>query len=441
DPTDNGLRALVVSEGASLSDFVRSLRKEMGDLRTQVDNSLRTTVDVADSLVDRVAELNREIVVSEAGQGGANSLRDERDRVLDELATYLDIQTIEQPGGGVNVLVNSVPLVLGTESRGLAVEFEAVGDELEIRLRVPADGSSLTPTGGRIGALLSARSGDVDAAIEALDTFTIQFVNQVNRLHASGQSGRGFDDLASDNFALDPTLALNDSNAGLPFIVNNGTLQFHVTQLSSDTRSSTQIHIDLDGIGADTTLNDVAAALDAVANVSASVTPGGRLQISADSPDFVFSFSDDSSGVLAAMGVNTFFSGDQATNMAVNPLLLNDPTRVATAQNHVSGDNRTALAIADLGQASVPGLNGVTLREFWARHVEDFAIRTAQTRQQAAASDVIVGGLETQRAGISGVSLDEEAINMLTYEKAYQAAARFITVIDELTDTLLGLVR
>jgi flagellar hook-associated protein 1 FlgK len=51
---------------------------------------------------------------------------------------------------------------------------------------------------------------------------------------------------------------------------------------------------------------------------------------------------------------------------------------------------------------------------------------------------VLVNQLTTQRASTSGVSLDEETINLITYQKAYQAAARIVTVMDEMLDTLIN---
>ena len=64
----------------------------------------------------------------------------------------------------------------------------------------------------------------------------------------------------------------------------------------------------------------------------------------------------------------------------------------------------------------------------------------ATAANRADATRLVRESLDAQRQAVSGVSLDEESINLLNYQRQYQGAARFISVIDELTQTLLGLV-
>jgi flagellar hook-associated protein 1 FlgK len=178
-----------------------------------------------------------------------------------------------------------------------------------------------------------------------------------------------------------------------------------------------------------------------VANVSATLGLDGRVTITSDSADFEFSFSEDSSGVLAALGINTFFTGSNLSDMNVNQRLIDDPMLLAAGQDHVTGDNANALALAGVGDVAVASLGGVSLRDHWARHVQDFAVRAAQANQNVDATSIVAESLTTQKQSVSGVNLDEEAINMLSYQRGYQAAARFITVVDELTQVMLGMLR
>ncbi len=441
NPSDNSLRSLVVSQGGNLSQFLRSVRDELVDLRTQIDRSINAAGQSANDLVDKIAALNQQIVVNEAGQGGANALRDERDMLLSELAEFVDITTIEQSAGAVDVFVASTPIVLGTSSRGLEVETISENNTLVTNLKVKQDQAIINPGSGRLGQLLTSRENDVNAAIDTLDQFTKDFIFEVNRLHSSGQADHGFDTVSSFDFVDDPAVALNLTAAGLEHTPKNGTFDIHLRQKSTNELVSTRIEVDLDGIGADTTLNDLATSISAVANITATVGVDGRITLTADSADFEFTFSDDHSGVLAALGINTFFTGSDATNIDMNQVLTNDPTLLATGQGHISGDNRTALLIADLGDAQGDSFNGLTFREFWGRHIEDYAIRTGQTNDSVKSTAVIVEGLETQRQSKSGVNLDEEAINLITFEQAYQGSARFLSVVNELMDTMLGLVR
>ena len=65
---------------------------------------------------------------------------------------------------------------------------------------------------------------------------------------------------------------------------------------------------------------------------------------------------------------------------------------------------------------------------------------TAQAGSDVAARSIVAEGLEAQRQSVSGVNVDEEAINLLAFQRAFQASARFLTVVDELMGTLLGII-
>jgi flagellar hook-associated protein 1 FlgK len=240
----------------------------------------------------------------------------------------------------------------------------------------------------------------------------------------------------------DVTAALNAEEAELDFEPGHGSFSIHVTQQSTGQRVTESISVDLDGIdaGNDTTLTSLAAAIDAVENVSASVTSDGRLRITADGNDFKVSFSDDSSGVLASLGINTFFVGRRATDIEVNEVVAARPTLIAAGQGHVLGDNRNALALVGLRSESLDELSGFSLTEYWGRHVEDFAIRLSQAKQSVEADTVVRENLQAQQQSISGVNPDEETINLIQYQRAYQASARFLSVVDEMMQTLLALL-
>jgi len=76
----------------------------------------------------------------------------------------------------------------------------------------------------------------------------------------------------------------------------------------------------------------------------------------------------------------------------------------------------------------------------WNRHVEEYAVRLGQAQSQAQTDEIVRSNLESQQQSISGVSLDEEAINLLAYQRAYQGTARFLSVVDELMQTLMQLI-
>ncbi len=445
-PNEGSLRTLAVQEGRNLAEFIQSMHHDLSRSRDQLDERIRGEAQEAAALMEQIASLNQQIVSAEAGRGGANGMRDQRDQVLAELSRLLDVSTFERDSGAKDVYLNGVPLVLAGRSRGLDVDYVSDGDQLDIRLRVGDDGTFLFPESGEIGSLIAARKTDMVGALDALENFTESLIYQVNRVHSQGQSSNAFSSATGTYAVEDPTAALTHPDASLDFVPTHGSFKLHVTQQSSGTRTSGQIDIDLDGIGgADMSLEDVRDAINANAQVNsfvtASITTDGRLKIDANSPDFKFSFSDDTSGVLASLGINTYFDGSNAFDVSVNETLTADPSRLAVTADHVAGGNGTALKLAALQDQPLDELGGVSLTEMWTQHVEDFAVRTSQQRLGVEAAQTIVESLTSQRESVSGVSVDEEAINLLAFQRAYQGSARFVTVVDQLMETILGMIR
>jgi flagellar hook-associated protein 1 FlgK len=287
------------------------------------------------------------------------------------------------------------------------------------------------------------RTKDLPDAMAALDALSSQLIWQTNRIHSQSQSLEGFTSVTGSVSVLDAAAVLSDAETtGLEFLPEHGSFQVHLTETSTGQRTSATINIDLDGINpaGDATLNDVIAQLDGVAGISASLTPDGRVRIDADAANTSVSFSEDSSGFLAALGINTFFTGSDAYDMAVATTVANNPAAIAAARDHLAGDNQGALLMAQLRETPNDVLNGQSLAGYWNQHIEDFAVRTAQAKEQEQSTAVVKQSLAAQQQSISGVNADEETIDLIRFQRAYQASARFISVIDEMMQTLLQLV-
>ncbi len=446
-PQDVSLRTLLLEQAGSLSGFIRDLDAELGQVQLQTIAQTDQAVETVNDLLDRIATLNQQISVQSRGSGGAPGLRDQRDQLLAELSKYLDISTVEQASGSVDVFVGSLPIILNNKSRGVELLTEEQDGETVTKVVIAADRSPLDITSGELGALIRFKEQDIQDAIDAIDTLAAQLIYQVNRLHSQGQGLDLLDGVTGTTAVEDATVALNDlDGTGLMIAPTHGSFQVHVVQKSTGQVLTTTINVDLDGINpaGDTTLTSLAANIDAIANISASVTADGKLQITPDSSDFQISFSDDTSGALAVLGINTFFTGKDAFDINVNPELKAKPRLVAAAASSADGknpgDNSNALAMAALRDQPLAELNGLSLTQHWNRHVEDFAVRQAQARQQYQADTVIREGLMSQQQSVSGVNADEEAIDLLQYQRAYQASARLLTVIDEMLQTLIAAV-
>lgn len=439
-PQDASLRQIVVQNGGSLAGSFRQVDSELSALQTDMDRRLQSIVREADALATRVAELNVEIAITEGSNGGAtaNSLRDQRDAVLQNLSKLVDIKTLDTGNGMVNVLIGSEPLVLQDQSRGLSFKTESVDGEVVVSVVNRKDGSLYPATGGQVGALVGLRA-EVGEVAGEIDSLASNLIFELNKIHASGQGMEGFTTLTSASAVTDVAAALNVPASGLDHVPTTGSFVVHVKDKTTGLTTSTLIQVDLDGVAPDTSLNDLQASLDAVGGITATVA-SGRLKLTADAGNLEFRFSQDSSGTLAALGINTFFTGSSASDIAVNGVIKARPMLLAAAKNGEPTDNQTARAIAALEQQALAGLDGATLNTAYDTMINDVAVSAATARTNVEGSAAVLETLTTQRESLSGVSLDEEAINLIREQRAFQGAARVISVVDEMMKTLLNMV-
>jgi len=447
--------SVVVQQGAQLAEFVRGIRSDLQDQKTQLDNDLNALTSRANDLLTSIAGLNKAISQSEGGGTTANSLRDQRDMAITELSKLMDVSTQDRPGGMVDVFVGSTPVILGGDSRGLVVDRQTTNGITSVSIRTIASPETVPISSGKIGATLVGRNGDIDATIQSLDDITAQVIFQTNRIHSQSSNKNGLTSLLGTQTisSADHAVAFNDpantTFGQLPFKAVNGGFYINVKQASTGAVNSVRIDVDLDGITAagttgtanDATPESIRAALDAVPGIDATWDPQGRLQLTAQA-GFEYTLSDDSSGVLAVMGVNAFFSGSNAGDIAVRSDLKTSPDmlQIGRTQSGKFVENAGALLVAGLKDTKITALGERSITNAWIDSVNGLATRTSGAQTFATSAAAVKGSLEAQRATLSGVSIDEESINLMNYQRQYQGAARVIDVANKLLDSLMQLV-
>jgi flagellar hook-associated protein 1 FlgK len=147
-------------------------------------------------------------------------------------------------------------------------------------------------------------------------------------------------------------------------------------------------------------------------------------------------------GLGDSTGGQDFFSGTDAGDIAVDPAITADPDLIAAAGDSggLPGDNQNALAIADLEFTQLLNGGTQTLDAFYQSLVVLVGNEAGQASTQLDNENALDTHLFNLRQSISGVSIDEETINLLKYEQAYQAASRIITTADEMYETLLSMI-
>lgn len=447
--------AVVVGEGARVAGFIRNMRDDLSALRSQIETQIDQQTQQANQILNEIAALNSEIAGGEVGGAAANGLRDQRDQRLNELATLMDISAVPDPSSGsLDVFVGSTPVVIGGQNRGVSIERVSDGDSVSVRLRLGTDGSVLPVSGGAIGGLLSTRGDAIDTTLDSLDDVARALIREVNQVHGTGANSAGHTRLDSERVipAGDAALAINDPLNGtfssLPFEVTNGGFIINITAPGGATRQA-RIDVDLDGITAafasgtanDTSVADIVNDIGDLQGVEATIDATGRVVLSAE-PGFTFSISDDTSGLVSALGLGGFFKGTGAADIDVRSELVSDPSGLVlgrmTAGSFV--ENGTALGITSLADQGVAMLGGQTVTARWADTVQSVGAQAGFAQTASEAQTLVRESLEAQRASTSGVSIDEETINLTTFQRQFQGAARLISTADELLSELIAIL-
>jgi flagellar hook-associated protein 1 FlgK len=135
-----------------------------------------------------------------------------------------------------------------------------------------------------------------------------------------------------------------------------------------------------------------------------------------------------------------FFTGSDAATIGVNPAVANDPSQIQAAGTaNATGDNSIALQLAQLGQQSIAALNNQTFSGAYAQDVQNFGNALSNANDQVNNYNSVNTMLLNQRDSVSGVSLDEETTNLITYQKAYECSAKLISTVDEMLQTVVNL--
>jgi flagellar hook-associated protein 1 FlgK len=438
NPTDSGLRQDVIDTGSALASQFNSVSGQLGSLESNSLTQVDDLVSNVNQLSTQIATLNQQVSVAQASGGGTpNSLLDQRDAAISSLAKLANVMAVPQSDGTVSVFIGSQSLVSGFNSRSLVDNQNAQGNTVVSNIQFTDNSAAASITGGQIGGLLAAQS-QINQVSGQVDNIAASVIQGVNQAYSSGQGQTGFTSVTGTNPVLSPSAALNSTAAGLNFPPTNGSFVVTVTNTGTGLQSSTLVPVTLNGLSSgQTTLNSLVSSLNGISNVSASVV-GNKLQINAASGTQI-TFSQDSSGTLAALGVNTFFSGYGAGTISVNQNVQNNPQLLAAAQNGDPGDNQTALTIAGLGTAASTALGGQSINGNYQSLINQVGA-TAQTAQnEATATGNIASTLQTQQQSISGVSVDEETINLLQQQQSFQAAARLVSTVDTMMQTLIAM--
>ncbi len=336
---------------------------------------------------------------------------------------------------------------------------EPTSEPINISSQVYGDGmeNSLRITGGSLGGNLVFRDYQIGEYMDRLDALARNVAWEVNRIHSQGSGLVKLNSANGTEQVGRPDVPLGSISSQFSWAdkLQSGNVSFSI--YDSVTGETVIPYPGIDVFSPENfdpekhSLNDVMKAInqgDAGEWLTASVIDG-RLSITAKQ-GFEFGVVGDTTGLLAGLGINTFFSGDDAFSIAVRGDLTTDANlinagRINGAGEGNSGDNLTATELAKLATKDIniktygSNAGSQTLVDYYAALVARVGSDTAGAKYTYAVESAMAQEYSDRREEISGVSLDEEMTNLIKFQSSYKAAAKLITTADEMLQVLLGL--
>jgi flagellar hook-associated protein 1 FlgK len=426
-------RTIVQSRGETVANLFHNLHQGLEDLRHNINTIVQDELTQINRLTSQIATLNLRIQQVETDpKNHANTLRDERDARLKELSAKVNITSFETSHEGVAVLLaGSRPLVEGARTHDLVAATNP-DDPLQLSIQIQDSQGNVTDvsasiTAGKLHGLAEVRDTLLPRYTTSLNRLAAQFISSVNQLH---NQGYGLDGSTGNAFFTprEVTGRALAANAG------GGTLQsptvYDPTQLTLD-----EYRVTFVSNGPPPTFDLVNTTTGVTQVAGQAYTSGAAIRFDG----IEVAISD--SGTAPQQGDTFTISTTQnaAKNIAVDPSILSDVKKIAAAQTPEPGDNTNALALADLRDASL--IDGTTLGEFYNTLISDIGAESQNSSELAEHQQVLLTGIENQRESLTGVSLDEEQLDLIRFQQAYAAAATLIRVADEMTDTVINLIR
>ncbi len=443
NPSSASARSNVARSAQTLSTGFKQIDDQLSDMLKQTDDEVSQNSDKANLLIKNIAFVNGEIANAELGGiDRANGLRDRRGEMLKQLSEILPIETFETSykssgQSELSVQTGGMSIISGKEFHQLKALKSGQRDNLFF---INSGGSPTDITdsvknalSGSMSALFTMRD-TISQYRSKLDEIAKGIVNQVNLLHTKGMGLTGYSSLASTNRINAADSVFSATSLGLPIDITKGSFDVVIADQNGNHTTST-IKIE-DG----TTFENVKDALSNVNGITAYIDGDNHLVVQADAGSKVF-LTNDNTGFLASVGMGTFFTGSSAADIKLNPLIINDPSKIAAGLTNNAGDGQNAASIGGLAAARVLKNGTTSIMELYNSLVGDVGIdgqnyKSLQDNQQS-----LTNQIEKERESESGVSLNEEAAKLIKFQKAFNASAKFITVIDNLTTTIIGMIR
>ena len=486
-PDQMAARRSVAERGEALMEGVQLRYHSLDRIRTMLNDEVVAAVGQVNEIISEIAALNNEIVKVEAVGDRPNDLYDRRDLLVNRLSGIVNITIDDRNPVEFSIYTSGYHIVQGRIAR----PFEAVpSPENDGYSNVVWSHSQEIADfrGGSLASALEMRDVDVRREIQKLDNMAINFVDLVNEVHRDGYGLTGETGL---DFFVERPAVLNalgnyDRSGDGAF---DSTYLFRLTganELQAQAQIGLSGTLSLSGPNGNVSVNyfptdtvhdliarinnsgsEVVARLNREGVLSLKATPAATM----GNPDFVIRHVEDSgqflvgyAGILTASGAAGAYSWDQVNAvdllredarfsvaplqnpsawMTLNEAIVNEPARIAAGFGVAGapaaiGDGNAALEIAGLRNRPVMVGQVSTFDDYFADSVAEIGLKGEQAELALMTQTTIMRDLRDRREAISGVNIDEELAQMIKFQHGYNAAARFITMVDRMLDTIIN---
>lgn len=479
----------LIQAASTLSGDIQSTREAIRGIQDSINTQLKSSLDEINSLGERIANVNKQIADIESDKGNyANDLRDKRDELELTLSKMLNISVskgsittnnmvdanMTDTGTQYYLNIAGASFVDGSTFHPLVIDNTSNGSTYYSIYSEVQDGTRYNLTeqlaGGKIGAMLDLRGRVVSSSVNGgypqdgmiqnyvnqLDSLAQTIITETNNTYArSAQTS-----MQSPILDLKSTTSLqnaynNVENGSFDMIVYDSagkevarkTITINnSTSMGDDTFSKsilTQMNTSTDDNKDNNSLNDVDDYF------KATFLDNGAFSISSVSNNsgYTIALQDNGTNFPGAIGINQFFTGTDGSNIDVKAEYKKDPLSMQAYGAPIVGNHDVANAMVQLQYNSLNfyAKDGSTSKETIAGYYSSLTTKVATDASAASTSydtnEALHNTINTQFQSVSGVNKDEELANLIQYQKSYTAAAKIITTIDEMLDTLLGIKR
>ena len=414
NPGSQPERTLLLQKATSLVQVAGQVENSIKDSLSVVNKSIGDVVSRVNAIASNIAKLNGSILQAEGGSnsGSANDLRNQRDMLMTQLADLTEYSSYVNPDGTVGINVGMRNLVNGDKTNTLQNVMNNDGNQ-DIYLDNVKITSNITK--GQLGGLIASNSSIQSGPLLSIRRLIASITQEVNIQHRAGFDLNG---AAGGDFFNNLQLNVKNVSAGLSI-----TLPADVSTMALN-----DYKIQFDGTGANYSVINMqtGAATAPAAYVSGNPISFGGITVT----------------VSGAAAANDSITVSPLTDAIKNfGVAISDPNKVAASSNaaEVPGNNSNALLMAGMSDSSVTNLGGTTFSDYYGGIVSTIGTVSAAAADSLKFDNAVLADVKNKREAASGVSLDEEAANLIKFQRSFEAGARMIKTADELMQTILNM--